>query len=134
VPQVQGRRAPEAAGQLPNSVFDLLNTVNRGDQWDANDGWQQQPPSGDSFDLSTGGDQSAAGSASSSEGRSSERNILAPARADRKDAQLEVVSGLGHASSAAAAADALDNRPRVPTSTTTPAPEFVMINPTRTQA
>ena len=118
----QSSRGQRGQGQLPSSVFDLLNTVNRGaanGQWAntddgrANSGWAAN--NGDLFDLVTGGDQSASGVSGSTD-RASERHVLAP-----RDPP----------SSGSRQSPALDSsRPVVPTSTTTPAPEFVMINPT----
>lgn len=140
----RGRR--QGASQQPSSVFDLLNTVNRGGQWpitddgSQTDAWQQAAATanGDLFDLVTGGDQSSTGSSvtvTGSSDRASERHILAPARADRRDPLASSSAGSRQASGpgSSSSVEGLNNRPSVPTSTTTPAPEFVMINPMTSQ-
>lgn len=79
------------------------------------------------FDLITGGDGTFTGTTNtdqSSNDRARERNVLAPAK------QQQASTGAGQSGQQRLAANETRDTPRMPTSTTTPAPEFIMINRT----
>lgn len=116
-----------------SSVQDLLNpNGNSNRQWPGQSNvWSQQSQFGNgagyAFDLITGGgsDQSTSGSSD----RASERHVLLNGSSARASGASSPTAN-GNNSRQLSAAHS--SRPSVPTSTTTPAPEFVMINPTTT--